>query len=453
MGELPASGIAIALCASAPLLMGTQGWDDHNRSGRTTARDFAVCYLESCAPNAIIFTQGDNDTYPLWYAQEVEGIRTDVRVINLSLLGVDWYIDQLRYKTNNAAPIKMTFSSEQVAASNRDIIRYAANPQIPANASLDLKRVMQFIASDDARNKVSTGRGELEPYFPTKNFYLEIDTNKAREFNMVSADEPIAPRMEWSITNGNLLKNDLLTLDIVANNILERPIYFAVSVAPEAYLGLEKYFQLEGLTYRIVPRLNATGSAYNAPVRTDAMFDNMMKKFKFGGIESNPNIYLDENIMRMTVNVRGNFGRLAEALIAKGENEKAIQALDYSLKMMPTERVPLNVFAYQYPEIYYKAGAKDKGKKVMEELLTQSREFLKYYQGVYRYLLQQARNSGDNQYLQQLQQGSFTDNRNVREPLYIFQEMMRTAKQYEDAEFSSKLEKEFEQLRMGFVQM
>lgn len=453
MGEVPAAAVALLICASAPILMGTQGWDDHNRSGRTTARDFAVCYLESCAPNAIIFTQGDNDTYPLWYAQEVEGIRTDIRIVNLSLLGVDWYIDQLRFKMNNAQPIKMTFTSEQVAASNRDIVRYAPNPQIPENASLDIKRVMQFIASDDPRNKVSTGRGEFDPYFPTKNFYLDIDTNKAREMNMVAADEPITSRMNWSITNGNLLKNDLLTLDIVANNIMERPIYFAVSVAPEAYMGFEKYFQLEGLSYRVVPRLNATGNSYSAPVRTDVMFDNMMKKFKFGGIESNPNIYLDENIMRMTVNIRGNFGRLAEALLAKGENEKAIQALDYSLKMMPTDRVPLNVFSYQYPDIYYKAGAKEKGKKVMEELLEQSRDFLRYYQTVYRYLLQQARNSGDSQYLQNLQQGSFTENRNVREPLYIFQEMMRTAKQYEDNDYSSKLEKEFEQLRMGFVQM
>jgi hypothetical protein len=453
ISEVPAALAAVGVCLAAPILMGTQGWDDHNRSGRTTARDFAVCYLESCAPNAIIFTQGDNDTYPLWYAQETEGIRTDVRVINLSLLGVDWYIDQLRYKINNAPPVKITFTSEQIAASNRDIVRYAPNPQIPANASLDLKRVMQFIASDDPRNKISTGRGEFEPYFPTKNFYLEIDTQLARQMKMVPADEPLTARMEWSISNNNLLKNDLLTLDIVANNIMERPIYFAVSVAPEAYLGLEKYFQLEGLTYRIVPRKNATGTAYNAPVNTEAMYDNMMKKFRFGGIESNPNIYLDENIMRMTVNVRGNFGRLAESLLAKGENEKAVQVLDYSLKMMPTDRVPLNVFAYQYPEIYYRAGAKEKGKKVMEELLEQSRDFLRYYQTVYRYLLEQARSSGDLPYLQQLQQGSFTENRNVREPLYIFQEMMRTAKQYEEADYSSKLEKEFEQIRMSFVQM
>ncbi len=453
LGEVPSAGIAVAVCVSAPFLMGSQGWDDHNRSGRTTARDFAVCYLESCAPNAVIFTQGDNDTYPLWYAQEVEGIRTDIRVVNLSLLGVDWYIDQLRFKMNNAAPLKMTFTADQLAASNRDIVRYAANPQIPANASLDLKRVMQFIASEDPRNKISAGnRGELEPYFPTRNFFIDIDTNQARTLNMLEEGEPATSRMEFSIPKSNLLKNDLLTLDIVANNIMERPIYFAVSVSPDAYLGLEKYFQLEGLTYRIAPRVNVSNSAYNAPVRTDLMYANMMTRFKFGGIESNPNIYLDENIMRMTVNVRGNFGRLAESLIAKGDNQKAIDALDYSLKMMPTERVPLNVFSYQYPDIYYRAGAKEKGKKVMEELLQQSREFLNYYKTVYRHVLAQARNSGDARYLQQLQQGSFTENRNVREPLYMFQEMIRTAKQFEDAEYSAKLEKEFDEHRMGFVQ-
>ncbi|MCS6819150.1 MAG: DUF2723 domain-containing protein [Chitinophagales bacterium] len=448
-----ASYAAVGVCLSAPVLMGTQGWDDHNRSGRTTARDFAICYLESCAPNAIIFTQGDNDTYPLWYAQEVEGIRTDVRIINLSLLGVDWYIDQLRYKSNNAPPVKITFTPEQIAASNRDVVRYAPNPQIPATASIDLKRLMQFIASDDPRNKVSTGRGELDSYYPTKNFYLDIDTVKARQMNMVAPDEPLVSRMEWSISNNNLLKNDLLTLDIVANNILERPIYFAVSVAPEAYLGLEKYFQLEGLSYRIVPRLNATGSAYNAPVRTDVMYENMLKKGRVGGIESNPNIYLDENILRMTVNVRSNFGRLAEALLDKGEKEKAIEVLDYSLKMMPVERVPLNVFAFQYPDIYYRAGAKEKGKKVLEGLLAQSRDHLNYYKRVYKFLLEQARTSGDLYYLQQLQQGAFTENRFVREHLYVFQEMNRLARQYEDAEYASKLEKEFEQYRQSFVSL
>jgi hypothetical protein len=154
MAQVPATAIALGLSLSAPILMGAQGWDDHTRHNRTTARDLATDYLESCEPNAILFTMGDNDTYPLWYAQEVENIRTDVRVINLSLLGVDWYIKQLKYMWNKSAPIKTTFTDEQIQASNRDVVSYAPAPGIPEGTPLDLKKVMQFIASEDTRNKI-----------------------------------------------------------------------------------------------------------------------------------------------------------------------------------------------------------------------------------------------------------------------------------------------------------
>jgi hypothetical protein len=455
IGEVPAGVVAVGVSLSAPILMGSQGWDDHNRDGRTTARDFAVDYLESCEPNAILFTQGDNDTYPLWYAQEVEGVRTDIRIINLSLLGVDWYIDQLRYKTNNAAPIKITFTSAQVAASNRDVVRYSAAAGISPSTPQDLGNVMKFIASDDPRAKTSTNQngGDLENYLPTKTFYVNVDPAKAAAMNMLEpGDTGLLPRIEWTIGNGTLLKNDLLTLDILANNINERPIYFAVSVAPEAYLGLEKFFQLEGLTYRIVAKANPSGSAYNAPVNTALMYRNMVSKFRFGGIESNPNIYLDENIMRMTVNIRGNYGRLAEALIDKGESQKAIAALDHSMKMLPVERVPLNVFAYQYPDMYYRAGAKEQGRKVLEGLVAQSKDNLRYFRIVYNYLLKQAIDNGDMEYAAQLKAGAFTENRTVREPLYILQEMSRVAAKYESPEFAKKISDDFDTYKVAFMQ-
>ncbi len=455
IAEIPSAAIAFVLCAAAPILMGTQGWDDHTRHHRYTARDFAVCYLQSCAPNAVLFTQGDNDTYPLWYAQEVEGVRPDIRIINLSLLGVDWYIDQLRYKINDAPPLKFSFKPGQWLGSKRDIVRYKADPRIPANASIDLKRVMQFIASEDQQNKVMYQNGETENYLPTRNFYLDIDPVKAREMNMVSKDEDslLVPRMEWSISNSALLKNDLFTLDIVANNIMDRPIYFAVSVAPDAYMNLEKYFQLEGLAYRVVPKINTSGSPYNAPVRTDAMYENMTKKFKFGGIAENPNIYLDENILRMTVNIRGNFGRLAEALIAKGEKEKAAEVIDYSLKVMPPNQVPHSVFDYSYPEIYYLAGQKEKGHKLLLEMMDKAKDELKFYKSAYDYTLAQARAGNDMQYLAELQQGSFMERRELREQLYIMQEMNNNAKKYEDPEFAKQIEKEFNDSRMAFVQV
>ncbi|MBL0309231.1 MAG: DUF2723 domain-containing protein [Bacteroidetes bacterium] len=453
--DVPAALGTILLCASAPFLMGSQGWDDHTRHHRYTARDFAIDYLESCAPNAVLFTQGDNDTYPLWYAQEVEGIRTDIRIINLSLLGVDWYIDQLRYKMNDAPALKMSFTPDQYSGSKRDRIRYRQHPSIPQGKPENLKHVMKFIASEQSQDRVPTYQnGELENYLPTKDFYLDMDTNRVKEMNMLATEDEsqMVSRMQWSIDNNDLLKNDWMTLDIVASNIAERPIYFAVSVSPDAYLGLEKYFQLEGLTYRVVPKVNPSGSPYSAPPRTDVMYENMMKKFKFGGITENPHIYLDENILRMTVNIRGNYGRLADALLAKGEKEKAAGVIDYSLKSMPPSRVPHSVFNYSYPEVYYQAGQKEKGRKLLTEIMDKAKDELRYYQTVYKFVLEEARKSGDMGYYSQLQQGQFTERREVREQLYIMQELAATAKRNEDPEFIAKVEKDFNDSRMAFTQ-
>lgn len=466
---VPVAGGIVLLCASAPFLMGSQGWDDHNRNARYTARDFAIDYLQSCAPNAVLFTQGDNDTYPLWYVQEVEGVRPDIRIINLSLIGVDWYIDQLRYKINDATPLKLSFTSEQLRGNKREIIRYKQDPRIPAGAGADLKRVMQFIGSDDPRDKLTYSNGESDNYLPTKHFYLDVDTNKVKAMNMLSPDDmgQMVSRLDWTISNGSLLKNDLITLDIVANNLMDRPIYFAVSVAPDAYLGLEKYFQLEGLAYRIVPRVNTSNSAYSAPVRLDAMYDNMMHKFKFGNIKENKNIYLDENILRMTVNIRGNYGRLAEVILEKADAEqakgdsaqakldfaKAAGVIDYSLTEMPPDRVPHSVFDYTYPEVYYRAGEKEKAHKLVVEMMNKAKNELDYYDRVYDFVLKQAQESGDNGYFNQLQQGEFMERREVREELYVMQEMEMDAKKYDTPEFADSVDKEFTKYRMSFVRM
>lgn len=452
--QLPTSLGIVALCASAPFLMGSQGWDDHTRHDRYAARDFAIDYLQSCAPNAVLFTMGDNDTYPLWYAQEVEGVRTDIRIINLSLLGVDWYIEQLYYKTNNAAPLKLSFTKEQTQGQTRDVLYYKQNPRLPEGQPVELSKIMKFLASENPEDKVTLQNGASENYLPTRDFVITVDTAKAKAMNMIAPEDynQLLPQMQWKLPGGRLLKNDLLVLDIVANNIMDRPIYFAVSVGPENYLGMEKYFQLEGLSYRIVPKLNATGSPYNAPVRLDQMYENMMTKFKFAGIKENPHIYLDENILRMTVNIRGNFGRLAESLIAAGDKDKAAKVIDYSLDVMPPSQVPHSVFDYQYPEIYYEAGQKEKGKKLLTEMLDKAKDELNYYKGVYKYNLDQARESGDMGYYTQLQQGQFMERREVREQLFIMQELSLTAKKYDDADFSASVDKTFMDYRMAFVQ-
>jgi hypothetical protein len=452
IAEVPASAVALALSVSAPILMGAQGWDDHTRHNRFTARDLALDYLESCQPNAILFTMGDNDTYPLWYAQEVEGIRTDVRVINLSLLGVDWYVKQLKHKWNNAPAVKTTFTDAQINASNRDVIRYAPAPGIPEGTPIDLRKVMQFIASEDTRNKVSSGRGEMENYLPTKNFYLDFDTNMVKQMNMLDPANynEITGRMNWEISSGTILKNDLMTLDIVASNIYERPIYFAVSVSSEAYLGMDKYFQLEGLTYRIVPRESGSKGHSNAPLRNDLAYKNMLTKFKFGGVETYPDLYLDETVSRMYMNLRGNYGRLAESLAAAGENEKAAEVIEHALKMMPDSKIPYNVFNASYPQFLYGAGKNAEAEKLIAELLAKAKDELKYWKSAYNAQLKAAQNSGDRAYISRLQQGAFLQNRPIQEQLYVMQELMNICKKY-NPELGASLEKELRDSQTMFI--
>ena len=446
----------LAVCVSAPYLMGSQGWDDHSRHARYTTRDLARDYLESCAPNALLFTQGDNDTYPLWYAQGVENIRPDVRIINLSLIGVDWYIEQLKFRWNDAAPVKITFKDEQIAGDKRDYIRYSPAQNIPAGTFVDLKKVMEFIASEDADKKIAAGpEGEMVNYVPAKNVFVEVDTNKVKAMNMVDPRDmgKVVPRMQWTIGNA-LQKNDLITLDMVANNIMDRPIYYAVSVSPDAYVGLNKYFQLEGMAYRVVPIENPAPNqrAENCPVRTDVCYKNMVEKFGFGGIKERPDMYLDENILRMTMNLRGNYARLAEALIAKGENDKAIAALDKAMLEMPKKAVAYDIFVAMYPNIYHAAGAADKAKKLSNELWATAKAEIKYYQYAFGVVLQRAKDGSDKLEYDELQQGKFIQtSRDLQQQLYILQELTQAAKTHEKPEVAAAMEKEFRDLQYSFI--
>lgn len=450
--DMPVVLAVIVVCASAPYLMGSQGWDDHSRHGRYTTRDLAKDYLESCAPNALLFTQGDNDTYPLWYAQEVEGIRNDVRVINLSLIGVDWYIEQLKYRWNNSPPVKISFKDEQIEGNHRDVIRYSAAGGISETTPLELKKVMQWVASEDKDKKAVNQQGEEENYLPTKTVFIEVDSSKVRSLNMVADKDmgKVVPRMQWTI-GGQLLKNDLLTLDMVANNIMDRPIYYAVSVAPDAYEGMDKYFQLEGMAYRIVPIENPGHNSQSCPVRTDACYHNMVDKFGFGGIKENPNIYLDENILRMTMNLRGNYARLAQSLIEEGDKAKAIKALDHSLLEMPKERIPYNFFVAQYPSLYYSAGDSAKARKLTKDMWVSAKEEIAYYQYAFGLVMERAKNGGDRNEEAMLSQGKFIqENRGLQEQLYLMQILYQAAKTFERPEVADALQKEFDDLEMVF---
>ena len=349
-----AVSLSILICLLVPAVMAKAEWNDHDRSHRYTSRDFATDYLNSCERNAIIFTNGDNDTFPLWYAQEVENVRTDVRVVNLSLLNTDWYIDQLKHKYYDSDPINISWASDKYILGRRDYIPfYDRGMKTP----VELKELVDFMGSDDQKAKARTNNGEEVNYFPTKNIKFTVDSAEVVANGVVSKENAakIVKTMEWSIAGNYLMKNDLMILNIVANNHWKRPIYFATTVGSDNYLNLEPYFQLEGLAYRLVPiRTESKSDVVPGRVETKIMYNNVMNKFVFGNM-NDERVYLDENNMRMTTNFRINFSRLAEELLIEGHRDSAISVLDKCIEVMPDKTVPYNYFMTKVAELYYRA--------------------------------------------------------------------------------------------------
>jgi hypothetical protein len=337
-----------------PTLMVAEGWDDHNRSKRTMSRDFAINYLNTCAPNAILFTNGDNDTFPLWYAQEVEGVRTDVRVVNLSLLQTDWYINQQRRAAYESAPVPFTIPAEKYTQSKREVV-YLMDK---GTGAMSLKKAIDFVVSDDMENKLDYGNGRPLDYFPAKSFYVPVDSASVMREKVITVKDTarLVKSIKWTINRQYLTKNDLMVLDLIAHNDWKRPIYFAVTTGSEAYLGLEEYFQLEGLAYRLTPIKNTKDEmAQGGRVNTDIMYENIMKKFAWGGLDK-PGVSLDENCTRMASNMRMQMATLAGALINKGQKQKAEKVLDLCLEKMPDENVRFEATLYTIIAGYYQVG-------------------------------------------------------------------------------------------------
>jgi hypothetical protein len=367
----------------APTLMAKDGWDDHNRSNRYTARDFAYDYLNSCAQNAILFTNGDNDTFPLWYAQEVEGIRTDVRVVNLSLSNTDWYIEQMRRKAYDSDPVPMTLTADKVRQGTRDYVPIYTNPQLglDTNRFYNIKELLDFIASEESSKKLPTQGGQELNYLPTNKVFIPVDSATVVNNGTVPkylADKIVKGGIPWTINKSYIMKNDLLIFDILATNNWKRPIYFAITVGDDAYMDLQDYFQIEGLTYRLVPIKNNNYDGQTGRVLIDKMYDNLMNKFHWGGMET-PGIYMDENNIRMTMNLRNNFARLAEELLKYNEKEKALKVLDKCMMVMPKENIPYNYFMLPIVECYYKAGETTKGNKLAQELADIYTDDMQFY--------------------------------------------------------------------------
>lgn len=340
----------LLLGLSVPMLMAFEGWDDHSRARRRTGVDFAKNYLDSLQPNAILFTNGDNDTFPLWYIQEVEGYRTDVRICNLSLLNTDWYIDQMKRQAYDSPPLPIRMDEESYRQGTRDLVVMdrPANPQAPY---MDLSEALA-VAMNDANNR-DFGGGKAYSVFPTHSFRIPADSAQVAKYNVLDADEmgQRVDAIEFTVTdpNGNpksyVLKSTLAVLDLLSNNNWERPIYFAVTTGPDSYMGLQEYFRLEGLAYRLVPiryPKNENPNAFGG-VAHELMYDNVMNKWSWGGMDNvEDGIYMDENNRRMVTNFRLQMSILADELLAQGEDEKALDVLEQILVKMPEENVPIN---------------------------------------------------------------------------------------------------------------
>ncbi len=325
LSQAAAASVATAICLLAvPVLMAQQEWDDHDRSKKELPRDLAKDYLESCAPNAILFTYGDNDTYPLWYAQEVEGIRKDVRVINFSLLGIDWYINQLRYKVNESDPIDVIWTPEQIEGGKRDYILYRPQPGIPENAFYDLYDVMKnYVGSDDPAKMDDRGNGEALNTYPVKKLSVPVDKALVLKNGTVNATDSVVSELRFEIPKGALVKNDLALLNIIAANRWQRPIYFT---SPSADLGFDQYIRRDGLSYRLVP-------VENSRVNTDWMLDKAMNKFAFGNANVK-GVYFDEENRRHLNSIRTAYSELAMDLAGKNRKEEARKVLEKADKML-----------------------------------------------------------------------------------------------------------------------
>ena len=407
---LVSAAAATLLCLlCVPCVMAEQNWDDHDRSGSTIARDLAYNYLNTCEENAIIFTNGDNDTFPLWYAQEVEGFRTDVRVCNLSYLQTGWYCDQMKRKAYKSDPLPISFTHEQYTG-DRDVI-YIRNKK---KEGISLKEALDFIRSEAPATKKIEGYNERVCWVPSNTYFLNVDSAKLLSKG-ISCNRS---KMKISISKGLLIKNDMMVLDMLQTSDWERPMYYAVTVGGENYVGLNNYFRLEGLAYRIAPYVDLAPDSYKkqrnssagnpGTVNTERMYDNIMNKFRWGFF-NREGIYIDENKSRMAGNIRNNLARLAEMFVEEGDialneglqvdtngldvpiskdeapayaeqkYEKARTVMEKLAFEVPDSIIPHNYFSLGIASCYYRLGLNEKADDVLRKYAKDNLQEAEFY--------------------------------------------------------------------------
>ncbi len=390
-GKILAPIVTVVCLALVPLIMATQNWDDHDRSGKYTALTMAKKYLDSCDENGILFSIGDNDTFALWYAQEIEKYRTDVRVVNTSLFQTDWYIDQMKRQAYESEPIPSALTHDKYKHGTRDYIMKRLRTQ----DTLSISEFMSFITSDNPKTKlkymmqqegddVSSYPSQLinSNYFPAEHVRIPVDKNEVLKNGIVKAKDSalIEDNLYITIDDSAIYKNRLLMLDIVANNNWQRPIYFTGGAFGEDdYIWLKDYLQLNGMVYKLVPIKTPVSRAnpYDmGRIDTDFMY-NKVVNWDWGN--SGGDIYHDPETRKNSITYRGNLARLIEALLNENKLDKAEEIADIAMENMPVDKYGFYTLLEPYISTYYEVDNKEKARQLFKEVAAKYQEYLKYY--------------------------------------------------------------------------
>ena len=428
-----------------PLLMASENWDDHDRSNRYTAQSLAKAYLDSIKEGAdsMIFTIGDNDTFALWYAQEIENYRTDVRTINTSLIATDWYIDQMKKRTYESSPIPSQLTHKQYAHGIRDYIKFES---LIDSVRWDIKDFMDWVGSDHPRTKykslLSQYGADLEKipkftqnmvYYPTNKIRVPVNKENVLKSGIVSDQDKnlIVDYIDIDLPRSGLYKNQMMMLDILANNDWKRPIYFTGgSYNDSEYIWMKDYLQLDGLVYKLVPiktKVSKENPYELGRIDSDLMYKIVMG-WEWGNSESH-DIYHDPETRKNSISFRGNMHRLAEKLIQDGKSDKAEEILRLSLEKMPIDYFGFYSLVEPYILTYYKLGLYVEGNSLFSQLEEKYNQSLNYYSN-----LNYSENSEFSIY-------SFTDN--IITDTERYRTLVESAIESDDPEFKSSAVKNF----------
>jgi hypothetical protein len=371
--------VAFVLCLSVPTVMAASGWEGHNRSNKTAALDWGKNYLKNLPENAVIFTRGDNDTFPLWYVQEVEGYRTDVRVCNYMLSSGYWYVHQMGRKQYESERLPLSLTPEQYDNGVNEPIFINEIFEGP----IELKDAIEFIKSDNPRTKVGLVSGDKVNYLPARRLKITVDKEAVVRNGIVPENmkDKIVDEIVWEIpTSVNYLyKNDLMLLDFFATNDWSRAVYFTSLSDIKNILDIDKYLHQEGLAHRFMPVEAVSYYKDAGGVFVDGSYELLMSDDIRWGNLNDPDVAVDPESRRSSLFVKQAYMRLAQTLANSQRKEEAVAVLDKCLEFFPNDKIPYDIMMMTYPEIYYACGATEKGDAFMNTMLENCKDNLRYY--------------------------------------------------------------------------